>query len=61
MCVITQSVGGGIKDKDPGPPCIACMHAHAHNEGETLINTNSQAHNWWEEALWEVGQRSWAS
>jgi hypothetical protein len=45
LCVITQSVGGGIKDKDPGPPCIACMHAHAHNEGETLINTNSQAHN----------------
>ena len=37
------------------------LNAHALNECETLVDTKSQAHNWWEEALWEVGQRSWAS
>ena len=31
------------------------------NEGETLMYTKSPAHDWWEEALWEVGQSSWAS
>ena len=37
------------------------LNAHALNECETLVDTKSQAHNWWEEALWARGQRSWAS
>ena len=40
---------------------LLALHAHARNEGGTLIYIKSAAHDWWEEALWEVGQSSWAS